>query len=223
MRRRSIIIAAVLALVLAACGQAEPADTSGGETTESTMAPDDSSATTMAPDGTTATTAAPAGGDYCDGREGELIWAHEQEPPDMHLNDPNNNLSITSYIWQALWEDLYGVTLDIGFYPELLAEEATVTENGDGSATISHRLREGLTWSDGEPLTSEDVRFTFEIIMDGYDPDSGGGTYLITSRQGYDQITDFNVISPTEFEITYEPFFAGWKSLFTNIVPAHAF
>lgn len=141
----------------------------------------------------------------------------------MHLNDPNNNLSITSYIWQSLWEDLYGVSVDIAFYPELLAEEAEVTENEDGSVTISHRLRDGLTWSDGEPLTSEDVRFTYDIIMDGYDPDTGGGTYLIASRQGYDQITDFSVVSDTEFEITYDPFFAGWKSLFTNVMPAHAF
>ncbi|HSJ35733.1 MAG TPA: ABC transporter substrate-binding protein [Acidimicrobiia bacterium] len=223
MRQRWLIAITALAVVLTACGQAEPADTTAGEAGGTTMAPDDTSPTTMAPDGAPATTAAPTGGDYCDGREGELIWAHEQEPPDMHLNDPNNNLSITSYIWQALWEDLYGVTNDIGFYPELLAEEATVSENGDGSVTISHRLRDGLTWSDGEPLTSDDVEFTYEVLMDGYDPDSGGGTYLITSRQGYDQITDFNVISPTEFEITYEPFFAGWKSLFTNVFPAHAF
>lgn len=222
MRKRWPATMAILALVLAACGEAQPADTTAGETPPA-GAPGDTTAPTTPTTPTTSGGTMADSGDYCDGSEGELIWAHEQEPPDMHLNDPNNNLSITSYVWQALWEDLYGVTTDITFYPELLADEATVTENGDGSVTIAHRLRDGVSWSDGEPLTSDDVRFTYEILMEGYDPESGGGTYLISSRQGYDQITDFNVISDTEFEITYSPFFAGWKSLFTNVFPEHAF
>lgn len=220
MKKRFLAMMAIVALVLAACGEAsEPTETAPGTTGEeapSTTAEAD-------PGETTVTTGMPDDADYCNGGGGELIWAHEQEPPDLHLNDPNNNLSITSYVWQAMWDDLYGVTVDIQFYPELLAAEAEVTENDDGSVTISHRLRDGLMWSDGEPLTSEDVQFTYDVIMEGHDPDSGGGTYLITSRQGYDQITDFTVISDTEFEITYEPYFAGWKSLFTNIFPAHAF
>ena len=152
-----------------------------------------------------------------------MIWAHEQEPPDLHLNDPNNGLSITSYLWQVMWDDLYGITGDVEFYPELLADEAVVTDNGDGSATVSFRLRDGLTWSDGVPLTSNDVKFTYDIIMEGFDPETGGGTYLITSRTGYDQITSFDVISDTEFEMTFEPFYSGYKALFTNVFPAHAF
>lgn len=219
-RMRTLGMIAVLAMV-AACGQADTTTTTAGDAEATTMPP-----TTMdGSDGaeTTAPEDTSAGAAYCDGSEETLIWAHEQEPPDMHLNDPNNNLSITSYIWQALWEDLYGVTVDIEFYPELLAEEAQVTENDDGSVTISHRLRDDLTWSDGEPLTADDVAFTYDVIMEGYDPDTGGGTYLIGSRQGYDQITDFTVVSDTEFEVTYEPFFAGWKSLFTNVFPEHAF
>ncbi len=217
MKKTTLVLTAALMLLIAACGSADDAV----DTTE----PDPSAgptSTAATPEDTTTPTASP-GGPYCDGSEGELIWAHEQEPPDLHLNDPNNNLSITSYVWQSMWEDLYGVSVDIAFYPELLAEEAEVSENEDGSVTIGHRLRPDLTWSDGEPLTSADVRFTYDVIMEGYDPDTGGGTYLITSRQGYDQITDFTVISDTEFEITYSPFFAGWKSLFTNVFPAHGF
>lgn len=221
MKRRTLALLAVMAMGLAACGQdAQPGgSTAPGETQAPTTAtPDDS-----APGSTPSTSSPGAGGDYCDGSEGDLVWAHEQEPPDMHLNDPNNNLSITSYIWQALWDDLYGITVDMEFYPELLAEEAVITENGDGSVTIGYTLRDGLVWSDGEPLTSADVEFTYDIIMEDYDPETGGGTYLIPSRQGYDQISDFSVTSETEFDVTFDPFFAGWKTLFTNVFPAHGF
>ncbi len=207
MKKTTFTVLAGLAVLASACAGSGTATTAAAVPTTGAPTP----------------TSAPASGEYCDGTDGDLIWAHEQEPPDLHLNDPNNNLSITSYIWQAMWEDLYGVSTDITFVPELLADEAIVTDNGDGSATVDYKLRDALRWSDGEPLTSEDVKFTYDIIMEGYDPTSGGGTYLISSRTGYDQITDFQVVSDTEFAITFEPFYSGYKALFTNVFPAHAF
>ncbi len=214
MRNRPwLLLVAALAVALAACS----ADVTVTDTTLADPADPEPAATGESP-------STPASEEYCEGSDsGTLIWAHEQEPPDLHLNDPNNNLSVTSYIWQAMLDDLYGVTEDIQFYPELLAEEATVDPNDDGSATVDFRLRDGLRWSDGEPLTSEDVQFTFDIIMEDFDPATGGGTFLFVSRTGYDQITEFAVTSETEFSITFDPFFAGYKSLFTNIFPAHAF
>ncbi len=214
MKQRWVVLLSMLALMAAACSAAETtATTTDAGTTDSTESP--------AEPGTTADS--DTSGDYCEGSGGTLIWAHEQEPPDLHLNDPNNGLSITSYLWQVMWDDLYGITGDVEFYPELLADEAVVSDNGDGSATVSFRLRDGLTWSDGVPLTSNDVKFTYDIIMEDFDPETGGGTYLITSRTGYDQITSFDVISDTEFELTFEPFYSGYKALFTNVFPAHAF
>lgn len=219
-RRTLLALLAALALVAAACG---------GGTGDTTTTAGDGADTTTTADGDggadTTTGGGEATGDYCDGFEGgELIWTHEQEPPDLHLNDPVNNLSATSYLWQGLLEDLYGISANVEFHPELLAEDATVTQNADGSVTHSFTLREGLTWSDGEPLTAEDVQFTYDVIMEGVDPETGGGgVYLIGSRQGYDLITDFAVNSDTEFDITFSQFFAGWRSLFANVFPAHAF
>jgi peptide/nickel transport system substrate-binding protein len=214
--RRWVPALVALAMVVAGCS----ADTASTTTAGGTDSTDAGAVSTTSGVGSTTL----VDDDHCaGGTDGTLIWAHEQEPPDLHLNDPNNGLSITSYLWQVMWEDLYGVTEDIQFYPELLADEAIVNDNGDGSATVSFRLRDGLGWSDGEALTSEDVKFTYDVIMEGYDPETGGGDYLIASRTGYDQITSFEVISDLEFAITFEPFFSGYKSLFTNVFPAHAF
>ncbi|MDH5295405.1 MAG: ABC transporter substrate-binding protein, partial [Acidimicrobiia bacterium] len=217
-QRRWLLMVSLLALIAAACSSdtTSPSTTAAGDTGATTP-------TTTSGSDDPGTTAASVD-DYCaDGADGTLIWAHEQEPPDLHLNDPNNNLSVTSYVWQVMWDDLYGISAALDFYPELLAEEGVVNDNGDGTTTIDFRLRDGLTWSDGEALTADDVKFTFDILMEGYDPESGGGIYLIGSRTGYDLITDFRVNSDTEFSIDFSAFYAGWKTLFTNVFPAHAF
>jgi peptide/nickel transport system substrate-binding protein len=164
-----------------------------------------------------------------EGRDGgTLIWAHEQEPVDMHLDDPNNNLSITSWIIQGLWEGLFGITAETQFFPELLTDDPQTTENDDGSVTLAFTLRDGLTWSDGEPLTSDDVKFTYDVIMErGTTDEDGDGendfVYLIGDRTGYDTITNFEVTSPTEFSITWSAFFSGYKSIFERVFPKHAF
>lgn len=163
-------------------------------------------------------------GDAAGVEGGELIWIHEQEPPDLHLDDPNNNLSITSWIQQGMWESLWGVASDTTFFPELLAEEPEVTDNGDNTFTIDMVLRDGLTWSDGEPLTAEDVEFTFNVVMET--DDSGEFVYLLGDRTGWDTITDFTVSSDTEFSVTWEGFYSGYKALWsrsTSVMPSHAF
>lgn len=214
-KSRWLLLLAVLGVLAAACGPSATTTTGAG-------------ATTTAGTGGSTTTGAPAA--YCDGAgEGNLIWAHEQEPPDLHLDDPANNLTITSWIRQSLLDGLYGISAETTFIPELLASEATMADNGDGTFTASYTLRDGLVWSDGDDLTADDVKFTLDFIMatgpdgddEGTDPDF---IYQIGDRTGYDTITNFTVNSPTEFTITWSAFFAGWRDLFLDAVyPSHVF
>lgn len=66
--------------------------------------------------------------------------------------------------------------------PELLSVIPTAANGGvsrDGR-TITYRLRRGVRWSDGVPVTSEDVLFTLHAILDPRNP--------ILSHEGYDLI-----------------------------------
>lgn len=233
-RTKSTKFFAVLAgsaLLFTACGGDDggSTDTSGTEdTTDATGGPE-STPDTDAPDsgapdttGGGDTTAPPSGGG------GTLVWAHEQEPPDLHLDDPENNLSITSWIRQGMWEGLFGITSETEFFPELLAGDPAVVDNGDGTVTIDFVLRDGLMWSDGDDLTADDVKYTFDMIMatteDGDDEDTDPDfIYLLGDRTGYDTITDFTVNSATEFSITWSAFFAGWPAIFSEVHPSHVF
>ena len=53
--------------------------------------------------------------------------------------------------------------------PGGLAEELPSAENGGISAdglTYTIKIRQGLRWSDGEPITADDVAYTFNTILD---------------------------------------------------------
>ncbi|MEM1335561.1 MAG: ABC transporter substrate-binding protein, partial [Actinomycetota bacterium] len=244
--QKFIAAAAAGALVLAACGSDDDAgdaddgaaeDDASDSASASASEPADDDAMdddTMEEDGDDASasdsgsSSEPAEDDAMEegAGGGTLIWAHEQEPPDLHLDDPNNNLSITSWIRSAMIEGLYGISGATEYYPELLDGEAELVENEDGSVTANYVLREGLTWNDGTPLTTADVEFTFNAIMatDGEDEEGNPAfVYLLGDRTGLDTITDFTVNSPTEFSVTWSSFFAGWKGVLSEVYPAHNF
>ncbi len=163
-----------------------------------------------------------------------LTIALELEPPDLHVDRPTNGLLVTAWIREALLDSLFGVSKNLEYTPELLATEPTVTTNGDDTVTIEYLLRSSLSWSDGKPLTSEDVAYTFERLIEGCakDPDGSivdaagvddGCVFERRDRSGVDLITDFQVKNETEFSVTLASQYAGWKSLFGPIFAKHAY
>ena len=78
-------------------------------------------------------------------------------------------------------------------------------------------LREGVTWHDGEPLTADDVKFTFDRIRD---PDEAA-----TTLPDFSRVTGVEVVDPLTVRITLEEpdaFFADRLALGGNeIIPKH--
>ena len=163
---------------------------------------------------------------------GVLVWVHDREPPDLHYDDPLNGLPITSWIRQSMLESLFGVDSTLSYYPELLADEPELVEDDEGVVTISARLRDDLSWSDGQPLTAEDVAYTHRILTEGCQLDPDGSVvdnrfddcvYAKVDRSGLDLVTDLEVTGPTTFVITMAAFFPGWRDMYGEIYAAHAF
>jgi peptide/nickel transport system substrate-binding protein len=100
----------------------------------------------------------------------------------------------------------------------VLVTEIPSTENGDISAdgmTLTLKLRDNVKWSDGEPLTSADFVFTYQMIMDS------SNTPL--TRYPYDAAVE-SVEAPDERTVVVhfkEPF-AGWLgTIFSYVLPEH--
>lgn len=101
--------------------------------------------------------------------------------------------------------------------PEL-AVEIPSSENGGISAdgkTITYKLREDVTWSDGEPLTADDFVFTYEMTMS--DKNIVNGRYPYEDYVTSVVATDAHTVTAT----LSEPFAAWLTYLFAYVLPKH--
>ncbi|MFZ4850022.1 MAG: ABC transporter substrate-binding protein [Caldilinea sp.] len=78
------------------------------------------------------------------------------------LEPSNVNSRAESNIFQHMYATLFEITASGAIVP-YLAESYTVSESG---MEMTFKLREGLTCHDGEPLTAEDVVYTFQRAAD---------------------------------------------------------
>lgn len=152
-------------------------------------------------------TAAPTGG--------EVIFGVYQEPQIL-----NPNIATQTVSWEvaeAIVDGLVGYSPEGEYFPDMIKELPTLENGGvvmeEDKLVVTYNLLEDVTWSDGKPFTCDDVVFTWEAIVH---PESGA-----VSTAGYDQIT--SVECPDEYTAvaTFEPFFAGYMSLFDWIMPRH--
>jgi peptide/nickel transport system substrate-binding protein len=107
-------------------------------------------------------------------------------------------------------------------FPYLVAEIPSL-ENGGLSSdgrTFTLKLRDDIVWSDGEPITSADFKFTYDMIMSDKN--------AVNTRSPYDQIESFETPDERTVVITFKEPFAPWlATLFsgstsgTPIIPEH--
>lgn len=165
------------------------AATSAAVTTAAATSAAGTSAAATTAAGTSAaatTTAATSGGvdlienvkfDGTSGKKGgTLVWGYAQQFPD-NLNPYYSSSSVSIEVANTIYGFLVGQSNNAKYYAYLLSEVPTV-ENGDvkvgadgKTMDVTLKLKPGLKWSDGSPLTSKDVAFTWKWVTD---PDNAG-------------------------------------------------
>ncbi len=89
-------------------------------------------------------------------------------------------------------------------------ENGGISEDG---TVITLKLRDDLKWSDGEPLTSADYVFTYEMIM------ADGNT--VSSRDPWEtKVASVTAPDPTTVVITFNEPFAPWLTALFTLSPA---
>src|SRR5215217_2067555 len=102
------------------------------------------------------------------------------EDPDS-LNPLVGQTTIAVQVSLAILEGLTYSDPDGNFQTALAAELPTL-ENGGVSEdlkTVTWKLKPGLLWSDGEPVTSEDVKFTWEAARDAVNGSALASDYAL--------------------------------------------
>jgi peptide/nickel transport system substrate-binding protein len=132
-------------------------------------------ATACAPSGTTTTSpapsasgsAAPGGAAFKRGDGGELKILYWQAP--TILNPHQATGTKDSDASRLVVEPLASWGPDAKPIANALAKEIPTVANGGVSAdftTVTWKLKDGLKWSDGSPVTADDVVFTFTQVKD---------------------------------------------------------
>ena len=152
--------------------------------------------------------------------DGILRMAVPQDP--KTLNPILTSSTIDGSVQRLMFEPLISADAQ-GHEVPILAAAVPSMENGGISRdglTITYHVRPGVRWSDGVPLTSRDVAFTWTAVMN---PDNN-----VVARHGYDDIARIDI--PTDRIVVVhlrkplaafiDTFFAESDSAY-DVLPAH--
>jgi peptide/nickel transport system substrate-binding protein len=142
-------------------------------------------------------------------RGGKAVFAAEQWPECL---SPITSCANASWLPWTAWEHVMPRLMEVdpkGNYiaSDLLAEAPTMENGGirEHPFRIIYKLRPEAVWDDGSPITSQDVKFTWDAIM------KTTGTITTT---GYDQIQSIDTSNPKTVVITFKEPYAAWGDLF---------
>lgn len=162
--------------------------------------------------------AAPAGddtGDEAGEGGGQIILIIPEEPATL-----NQYLAVAAIVRQVADATTAGLTKvnAAGEFVPVLAEELPTVDNGGVSEdylTVTWTLRPDLLWSDGEPITSEDIKFTWEAVSH---PDSGTVLAL-----GFDKIESIETPDALTAVVHYSEVNQAYLQQFAyGLLPQHA-
>lgn len=150
-----------------------------------------------------------------DGPSGQVIIGFSQEPTVLHPHMPH--IEVDEGIHWNMFDPLFAVDPEGKFQPRLVREVPTVENGGISEDGLNWRikLRDDVTWHDGEPFTAKDVKFTIELQQN---PD-----FSAMRRTGHELVRNIQIVNDHELTWEMESPFAPYPAVlsWTFIVPAH--
>lgn len=160
------------------------------------------------------------GGDHSWTQPGVLRIAIQSEPLNLNMLLASNTTD--NAIDRFIFDPLISATPDGEPKPILVTAVPTLDNGGiskDG-LTVTYHLRSGVEFSDGVPLTSKDVKFSWQQMMN---PNNN-----VVSRHGYDEIRSIDTPDATTVVVHLKERFSPFVNTFfaegdnpEGIVPEH--
>jgi peptide/nickel transport system substrate-binding protein len=210
MRRRIFTMLAAAMFVAGACGtQSSPSPSSGSNApaTSATPAPSVSAGIDLAGSSYKAEPATTTGN--------TVVMAEWQTVTTMNPYYASANADIEAEAPSL--EALVDTAQDVKYIPAL-ASEVPTTDNGGAvingdNMDVTWKLKPGIKWSDGQPITCDDLTATWKWVMD---KDQAG---LYAGTTGFDQITAIDGGTGSTCVIHYKGIYGGYLGQFGNQTP----
>jgi peptide/nickel transport system substrate-binding protein len=103
-----------------------------------------------------------------------IVFGWEQEP---ELLTPRTDATFAALIQNFYARGLWDWDRDLNIFPVMVTEIPTLETLDNGNTQITINLREGMLWSDGQPITTADCLFMHEVYMDPTKGTLQRGTY----------------------------------------------
>src|SRR5262245_49340606 len=143
---------------------------------------------------------------------GSVVFGAEQEPPCLNGALDACNNTWTSWTAGIALPGAYIELPNFTFVPYMAAGPAKVTQR---PFAITVRLKKNARWSDGKPVTSDDLIFTWKLIVDP--------KIEMASRAGWDSVERAVRINSKTVKFVFKTTYAPWRiMLLQSIYPQHA-
>ncbi|MCL5985207.1 MAG: peptide ABC transporter substrate-binding protein [Actinobacteria bacterium] len=145
----------------------------------------------------------------------KLIVGYSQEPVMLNPFIVGGDNEATRDIVNPILLGLMTIDDRLKYVP-VLVDEVPSLQNSlvtESPFSVTYRIKKNAVWSDGTPLTSADVKFTWETIMNPKN--------FIASREGYEKIRSIETPDEKTVVVNYSEVYPAWKSLFNHVLPKH--
>lgn len=151
---------------------------------------------------------------------GSLVIFNEEEPESL-IPLLNNSDSAKS-VYNLIYSGLVNMDDNFDYFPDLAVSVPTLSNRGvemtSEGMTVSYTIRDLAFWHDGKPITSDDVKFTWQCYTNPNIKKSD-----VENIDGYNKITKIETPDKKNLKIFFKEPYADYKKLFRYILPRHAF
>ena len=136
---------------------------------------------------------------------GTVVFIHDQEPPNLQGPWVGNNLYATSLVLNNIW---YGGQIRDGkanFVPKLFTGAPKLTKKKPLTVTLEYR--KDANWSDGKPVTANDLRATWQVFIN---PKNN-----VISRTGWEDVKSI-AAKGKKAVVVFKKQYADWEALLSS-------
>jgi len=150
---------------------------------------------------------------------GTLTIGYEQEPAILNSFITGGDMMATKDVESNVLLGLIRIKPDFSYEP-MIAESIPDAANGgvtENPFTVTWKIKKEAVWSDGTPITAEDVKFTYDTIMNP--------KWEIITKSGYEEISKAEVIDDKTIKFTFKSPYGPYREMFSSsymILPKHA-
>lgn len=149
-------------------------------------------------------------------RGGRLIIGVQQEPE--MLSEILNAMATNNLVCNLIFSKFVKYDESLHLVPDIIEAIPSIENGGisEDHLSYTYRLRKDAYWHDGQPVTSADVKFTYEIIMNP--------RVNVESREGWDSVE--LVETPDDHTVVFHlkhpyPDFVGETFYDESVLPKH--